>query len=206
MSLDNDNVSGGFAIYQLYNALRLHFTTKSYDYFKYHGKTNVSKESFLQNKSKYQFYRLSRKYSLEEAKEFFVANFLEDRAHWVGEMLSGEAEESYNRWRTTRQALTYNFTSDIMSLFERYGTDEMLRVPTSGYPKLLSDAMSNKIRIETLIILNDLLNFFPMWEKKIDDDIMWPTFKNKCLKYAPFMEYDKKKFKDLLIKEIKKYD
>ena len=36
----------GFAAFALYNALKLHFTSDSYDYFKYHGKTNVSKTTF----------------------------------------------------------------------------------------------------------------------------------------------------------------
>ena len=56
----------GFAAYALWNALKLHFTSDSYDYFKYNGKTNVSKQTFSIRKDKYQFYKLSRKYSLEE--------------------------------------------------------------------------------------------------------------------------------------------
>ena len=63
----------GFAAYALWNALKLHFTSDSYDYFKYNGKTNVSKSTFSTNKSKYQFYKLSRKYNLEELKDFYVA-------------------------------------------------------------------------------------------------------------------------------------
>ena len=47
----------GFAAFALYNALKLHFTSDSYDYFKYHGKTNVSKQTFTTRKDKYQFYK-----------------------------------------------------------------------------------------------------------------------------------------------------
>ena len=56
----------GFAAFALYNALKLHFTSESYDYFKYNGKTNVSPQSFMTRKDKYQFYKLSRKYNPEE--------------------------------------------------------------------------------------------------------------------------------------------
>jgi len=75
----------GFAAYALWNALKLHFTSDSYDYFKYNGKTNVSKSTFSTNKSKYHFYKLSRKYNLEELKDFYVANFIQGKGDWVGD-------------------------------------------------------------------------------------------------------------------------
>lgn len=62
-----------------------------------------------------------------------------------------------------------------------------------------------QISLETLVILNDIMNFFPMWNKKIDDDILWPDFKMKCEKYTPFLNYDKVKFKEILKEKIKEY-
>jgi hypothetical protein len=79
----------GYAAFALYNALKLHFTSDSYDFFKYHGKTNISKDSFLRRKDKYTFYKLSRKYSLDELKYFYVSNFL-DGDKWVGDMNTTE--------------------------------------------------------------------------------------------------------------------
>ena len=84
----------GFEAYALWNALKLHFTSDSYDYFKYNGKTNVSKQSFTTNKSKYQFYKLSRKYGIDELKQFYVANFIEGKGDWIGELLQ-DGEENY---------------------------------------------------------------------------------------------------------------
>jgi len=62
-----------------------------------------------------------------------------------------------------------------------------------------------QVSLETLVILNDLLKFFPMWDKKIDDDIIWPDFKMKCEKYSPFLNYDKDKFKIILKDKIKEH-
>ena len=53
----------GFAAYALWNALKLHFTSDSYDYFKYNGKTSISVTSFENRKDKYHFYKLSRKFT-----------------------------------------------------------------------------------------------------------------------------------------------
>lgn len=194
----------GYAAFAMYNSLKLHFTSKSYDYFKYHGKTNVSAVTFLKRKDKYSFYKLSRKYSLDELKYFYVANFLEGDK-WVGDMAK-DGEEVYKKWQKTQQSLTYNFENDIVYLLSNGGSpDEMLEVKPNSYPLLMKFVQLGQIKLETLVILNDILNFFPMWDKKIEDDIIWPNFKMTCIKYTPFLQYDKAKFKKILKEKIKDY-
>ena len=171
----------GYAAFAMYNSLKLHFTSSNYDYFKYHGKTNVSAVTFLKRKDKYTFYKLSRKYSLEELRNFYVANFLEGDK-WVGEMNNADGEEVYRKWQKTQQSLTYTFENDIMYLLANGGSpDEMLLVKPNEYPLLMKMVQLKQVSLETIVILNDILNFFPMWDKKIDDDIVWPDFKMKCL-------------------------
>lgn len=196
------NEGTGFAAFALYNALKLHFTS-SYDYFKYHGKTNVSKDTFLRRKDKYSFYKLSRKYSLDELRNFFVANFVYGDSTWVGEMTGPNGEDVYKKWQKISQSLTYNFESDIVRILEQVNSpDELMKVRSGEYPDLLVGAMQNSISIETLVILNDMMNFFSMWDKKISDNIIWPSWKLKCEKYAPFITYDKVKFKNILKEAI----
>jgi len=191
----------GFEAFALYNALKTHFTSSSYDFFKYNGKTNVSKDSFMKNKAKYQFYKLSRKYSLEQLRNFFLANFIYGDSTWVGEMLGPEGDKAYSKWQKTNQSLTYVFENDIIRLVGNDAPEQMLVVNDGQHPKLLREVMSGSIAIETMVILNDIMHFFPMWNRKISDDIIWPNWRLKCEKYAPFVTYDKVKFKNIL-KEI----
>ena len=191
----------GFEAFALYNALKTHFTSSSYDFFKYNGKTNVSKDSFMKNKAKYQFYKLSRKYSLEQLRNFFLANFIYGDSTWVGEMLGPEGDKAYSKWQKINQSLTYVFENDIIRLVGNDAPEQMLVVNDGQHPKLLREVMSGTIAIETMVILNDIMHFFPMWNRKISDDIIWPNWRLKCEKYAPFVTYDKVKFKNIL-KEI----
>ena len=196
--------NSGYAAFTMYNSLKLHFTSKSYDYFKYHGKTNVSTETFLKRKDKYTFYKLSRKYDVEELRDFYVANFLEGDK-WVGDMAK-EGEEVYLKWLKTQQSLTYTFQNDIMYLLaDGQSPDSMLEVKPNEYPPLMKFVQLKQVTLETIVILNDIMNFFPMWDKKIDDDIIWPDFKMRCEKYTPFIHYDKKKFKEILKEKVKEY-
>lgn len=196
----------GFAAFALYNAMKLHFTSDSYDYFKYNGKTNVSKQSFTVRKDKYQFYKLSRKYDLEELKNYYVANFINGNGNWVGDMLGPDGEDNYTKWQKTIQSLTYTFENDIIYLLDRVDEpNDLILVKSNEFPKLLQYVMDRSIAIETIIILNDIMNFIPMWSKEIYDDIVWPDWRRKIEKYSAFLNYDKKKFKEILKEKIKEY-
>ena len=192
----------GFAAFAMFHALKLHFTG-SYDYVKYNGKTNVSKQSFSIRKDKFTFYRLSRKYSLDELRNYYISNFIVQDVNWVGDITGPDNEENYKKWQKRIQSLTYQFESDIIYVLDNH--NDIFKVESGNYPKLLVETMHGKVAIETLVILNDLLNFFPMWEKKISDDIVWPELKTKCEKYKPFLFYDKNKMKNILQEKIKDY-
>lgn len=196
--------NSGFAAFAMFHALKLHFTSDSYDYIKYNGKTNVSKTTFSTRKDKYSFYRLSRKFGLTELKDYYIANFLVDNVQWIGDILGPEAEDNYKKWQKRQQSLTYTFENDIIKLLENVDNpNELLIANRNEFPKLMQYAQYGDISIETLVILDDLMNFFPMWEKEIYDDIVWPNFKMKCVKYKPFLHYDKNKFKQILKEKIK---
>lgn len=193
----------GFAAFALYNALKLHFTSNTYDYFKYNGKTNVSQESFLKNKSKYQFYKLARKYSLTDLKDFYIANFLEGDK-WVGDMNSLDGEEVYKKWQKVQQSLTYTFENDTIYLFDKYKPSEMFKI-SGNYPNLLNELMTGNIHIETLVYMNMIMGFLPVWEKEITEDIIWPNWNMKLKKYQPFIFDQNKiqKFQDILKERIR---
>lgn len=195
--------NNGFASFALYNALKLHFSSDSYDFFKYNGKTNISKDKFATRKDKYTFCKLSRNYSLDDLTDFYVSNFISRDINWVGELTNEEGQSTYMKWKKTSQSLSYVFTDDLECLFTDKNPDEVLKVPHNDFPKLLKMCMSSDITIETLCILNDILNFIPIWDKKIQDDIIWPNWKKKIIKYTPFISYDKKKLTNILKEAIK---
>jgi len=195
-------LNNGYDTFKLYMALKFHFTGK-YDFFKYGGKVKITKDIFMKRKDRYSFHRLSRKYDIIEMRNYMVANFVNDNATWIGDMLDSEGEEHYRNWTKTQQSLSYIFENDLIKLLNSVDTpNQLLEVNPGCYPILLSEAMGSSIKLETLIILNYFMNFCTMWNNKIDDDIVWPNYYMKCVKYAPFIEYDKKKFKKILIKNL----
>jgi hypothetical protein len=194
----------GYEAFGLYESLKLHFTKDSYDFHKYNGKSNISVTSFENRKDKYHFYKLSRKFNKrEDLTEFLVANFVERDGLWVGDLLTEDAEVNYRRRQKILQSLSYEFTGDLAKLFD--GVDdpnEVIKVVDGDYPILLTYTLQKETKIETLCILNSILNFLPMWDKKITDTIRWPDFRRKIVKYTAFLPKDSVKYKLILKKVI----
>lgn len=194
--------AGGYEAFTMYQALKLHFSG-NYDYVKYKGKTNVTKEQFMLRKDKFSFYKLSRKYKREELFGFYVANLLKNPKIWAGELLNEDAESEYKVWLKTQQSLSYIFEQNVDYVLDNVKTpNEMLKVVDGQYPLLYNSYLQNKVCIETIIIMDEILNFFPMWSKKVEDDIIFPDFIKLCNKYRPFLNYDKVKFKNLIKEKV----
>jgi hypothetical protein len=193
----------GYEAFSIYNALKLHFSQQSYDYFKYNGKSRISVDSFENRKDKYHFYKLSRKYKEDEYINFLVANFIVNEKTWAGDLLKSEAEVHYLRRMKYMQSMTYSFENDCNLVFEELDDpNEVLRVEDGEYPVLLLMALRKEIQPETLVILNALLNFFPAWSKNVADTIRWPDYRMKMLKYTAFVPFDSVKYRLMLKKVI----
>jgi hypothetical protein len=202
----NDSVNGGYATFSLFHTIHLHFNTKSYDYHRYHGKCNISKEAFLNRRDKYVFYALSRKYNLTDVKDFFVSNLFEKPKCWIGDLNTQEGDDVYKKYQKKIQSLTYVFSNDIINLFDKVEKpNDIIMVKGGQEPILLKELYYGNIAAETLIILNHYLKFTDMWNEKIQDDVVYPEFMFKLKKYEPFVSFDTEKFKTILVDKIKEY-
>jgi hypothetical protein len=196
------NEAGGYDAFAMFHGLKLHFTT-NYDYVKYHGKISIGKDAFMLRKDKFHFYKLSRKYKKDELFGFYIANLLHNSKCWAGDLISDDADSEYKVWLKTQQSLTYLFEQDISTAFDSVDNpEELLRVVDGQYPLLYNLYLHDKVKKETVMILNNFMNFIPMWSKKIDDDIIFPEFVKSCEKYKPFFSYDEQKMKKILRDKI----
>ena len=78
-----------------------------------------------------------------------------------------------------------------------------LTVPNNSHPKLLKDYLGKRISLETMIILDGLLDYTSKWDKKMEDYVVWPKTKKLINDYKKFLTYEKEKCKMILIKLTK---
>lgn len=192
----------GYEAFSLYTSLKLHFNSDSYDYFRYNGKVNTSIDAFENRKDKWHFYKLSRRFDNEEqGRDFIVANLVHDPNVWVGNLLVEESNIQYRKRQKVIQSLTYTFTNEIASLVSHNNPNDLFMIHDGEYPELLQKLLHDEISIETMCILNKILNFLPAWDKKINDTIHFPNISRKVKKYTPFIQFEPTKYKIILKKE-----
>ena len=99
---------GGFEVYKTYLAVKLHFTSASYDYIKYEGKVNAKLDTFTSRNDRYFFHKLSTRYKQDEILDFFVANFAKDDKKWVKSLLENDGKGNYLEYKKYQDAVGYH--------------------------------------------------------------------------------------------------
>jgi len=195
-----------FDVFKTYLAIKLHFTTKQYDYNLYGGSIkNTSLEKFNERKDKMFFHKLASKYRESEMVDFMVANLKSGESVWVGKLLTPEAHKEFTQFTKRKQAIGEFFKSDLEKLFSQVDEPiEALQVIDGQNPLILKEIYSGELGVETLIILNDILpiEYFSAIDSKLQEDILWPDTRNKAMKLRSFLKYSKPKMKNILKKFI----
>lgn len=184
--------------YKTYLALKNHFTNKTYNYFTYNGKVKANIQSFYKRKDRFYFEKMSRQKTDEEIINFFVSNFAscdDPQSLWIGEIIK-EGEENYKNWMRKTQSLSYIFRDEI-SIFNSKNFDEMFKIENGKHPKILKEYLNKKLSLETMIILNNILNYKKHFDNKLKDPV-WEFTSMRIEKYSPFLHIDVSKFKEIL--------
>ena len=187
----------GIEVYKMYLSLKLHFTTDSFDYFKYGNAAKASQQSFDSRRDKFFFVKLSRTFKEDELREFFVANMIvEDKVYPA--TLVREGAKNYQEYLKRKQSLTYRFKEDVITLHEVSQKFDKLFIIDGMHPPLLKAHLGGRISIETLAIFHKIFNYVENFDKIIKEEIVWRPIRNRILKYEPFIFIDKGKYKNII--------
>lgn len=188
-----------YEVYKMYVALKLHFTSESYDYFKFNGKVKTTESKFNVRKDRYFFQKLCNKYDRDMVRDYFVSNFVYDVNSWVGSITRDRGEKIYSEWKRKQDSISYIITNEIDYLLDQVEDfDSLFDCKQNQHPIILKKHLSKKVSLETLIVLDDILKFTNRFDKQISEKLLWPKIKMSMIKYKPFMKCDYKKFKSVL--------
>ena len=195
-----------YEAYTLYLAIKLHFTSDSYDFYKHNAKVNSTFNTFLKRNDRFFFHKLTTKYNKEEMLEYFVCNFFHNSKTWIGNLVRADGETNYTKWKKYNQALTYNFRNDCLLVRniidgDSISFDDVFRVSNGQHPRLLRLLLSEQIGVQTFIILDKILSFCKNWDKEITETIIWPEKSFKITKLKPFVNFNITKCK-FIMKEV----
>jgi hypothetical protein len=184
-------IAGG-RFYEIYLAVSRHFTADSYDYFKYNGKINVSKDSFTARKDKYFFEKMAAKCANEQmAIGLCVANTIASKKY-----IRNFTLEQYHEWLAYRDALDYRFIQELKKFKERKRGKNALET-------LMEMVIGKELSLEFLIIFNQVVEDNYVYNRldEVNNFIWTSDIKERIKKYEPFVlnlwEIDEDKVENL---------
>ena len=182
-----------FNAYVKFLALKKHFTTDSYDYFKYNGKVRANRETFMARNDAYSFAKLAKK---DDYINLIMSNLLINKNIWVRDLLDSEGEARYTNWRKRVESLGYIFKSELAHLDDEYKRNF---ISIDGqHPHVMTLFLQRKISLETFTILAHSANIFSYWQEKVVDKHVSFDIINKSKKYKPFLDYNEERFTKLI--------
>ena len=177
-------------VYLLYCAIKAHFG----------GKSKVSRKSFYKRKDRLFFVKLANRLKeYDDIKDYLVANFVwASKKGWIGEF----SDIVYENWKKHTQSLSYNFEQELSPHVDDF--EKLFEVPEGSHPLLLKEYFGKRVSLETLIILNELVQYEKNWDRKMSEDLFWPDIKKLMNDYRKFLTIPKEKCRIVLINLIEK--
>ena len=183
-------------VYLMYCALKAHFQG-DYDYHKFGGKTKTKRESYYKRKDRFFFAQTAVKYEDTEVLNYFVSNFIHDRSGYIANF----TDKNYETWMNKR-AMFYEIFSQEMQPFVK-NFEPLFECESGQHPTLLKEYMGKRISLETMIVLDDLVEFSKRWDKELVwDDFVWPDVKKLMNNYKGFLTINTDKYRMKLLKLI----
>lgn len=184
-----------FEVYRDYLALRNHFNSETYDYFKYQGKSSIGKDSFTTRKDRFFFEKVAKH---KDPHGFMLSNFIANPKSWIRDMAySEDAERVYQEWQKRKDSLTYTIQNDLGKLSFPFDSNFICKSNQHSY--LFTLYLGKQITLETICVLSNLVGCLAYWNKQMKDDIVWRQSGLLVKKYTPFIKYDPAKIKKIVV-------
>ena len=184
----------GYKAFQLFTAIRLHFTNPKYDVFTTKGRVRGSRETFEKRRDRGLFERLARKFKTEkELITFLVSNIAYGNQGVV--YTDGDSIEYYTTWIKRKESITRVFQQNLKIIIdhlekEKIHPDRVYSCDNGEIPILLKLYLSGDIAIEVMAILQDWDGYLRLWESEIS---LWRDHFLVIDKVRPFVKYDSHK-------------
>lgn len=184
----------GFKAYKYYLAVKLHFSSDSYDLFEHNGRVRASLVKFNERNDKYLFEKVYNKLGGDkEFVEFIVSNYMygNDDAMYTPE----ESMANYKVWQKRKQSLTEVFRDDL-DLMVLHAQREKLGQPLvetihglkGQHPEMFKLYLGGSISIETCSIIERLDPYLHEWKQELG--LFWEQARRigKCHRFVKFDE------------------
>ena len=187
----------GFRLYQKMVGIRLHFTSKTYEY-RGEGLHNLKPETYTTRRDRHVFDGVARKLmksNVRNVDDFLVATIMANigkSSFWIHDYLDDQAYKACYEFTRYRESFEYLFQQDCKYYVAQFGQLKLVKSSEPQFLKLLYNR--DKGHYQSLIMMREArLSDHDMWvdfDKIMSDTIYWPKWRLRMMKCTKFLQCD----------------
>ena len=97
----------------------------------------------------------------------------------------------------------YSKWASIFSKVSQESFDNIFKCESGKHPTLIKSYLAKRISLETMGILQSLVNYMKQFDGDLKQDLIWPDIRRMVTKYSSFLCFDKQKCKMKLLQLLK---
>lgn len=180
----------GFKAFKYYTAIKLHFTSPSFNVFANRGHVKGSLQRFKLRNDHMIFEKMARLYPTDKQFIQYVAsNFMYGHSAMIYETEEGVA--NYKEYLRRRQAITHVFENDLNTITNQQS--DQYDFSGSKIPVVIQLLLSKRITLETVVILDQLDGILGKLKSNNHIALMLESEMLRIEKAKGFVKYDSDK-------------
>jgi len=173
---------------EAYQAIKLHFSSKNYNYNKYEGKVKLA-----QFKDIAPYAMIAKGKRKDDFPDFFIPGIFQNPKAKIEHFLSEDYISVWKYWVSYQNAPKYFFERECIELREhiekkKIQFDEMFRIKERELPLIYKLIVKNQVSPQTIFYLNQVLSFYDRINPKITENIFFPIIQKRLSKVETFVK------------------
>lgn len=189
MSISEFATEKAYKSYIEYMAVKKHFDTPAYDYFKSAGKVKCGFNKFASRSDVIHFNRAGR---LDNFRDLLVANLSLNTKLWIVDILDENGMSTLRDFKSKIQRMSYLVAQSSKNVLKKDFAENFV-INGDDYPFLMEMLLQNEISLELFTVLVNKARILPYWEEKLGGKFFVKDIIHRSKKLYPFLQIDHKK-------------
>lgn len=174
-------------IKEKYQAIKLHFSTKNYNYFKYNGKVN--KQHF---KDIVPYTIISKGKYKTDFPDFFIPGLFHNPKVNIDYFLTDDYVKLWKYWKSYQTSPMYFYKEELVEI-ERYISrkaykfDKLFLVNDAELPLIYKLIIRHDVSPQTVLYMDQVLQFSKKFKSTVTEKVIYPKLSNRLVKLSHFL-------------------
>lgn len=185
-----------------FQAVKLHFSSKNYNYNKYEGK--VKKSNY---KDIVPYSMIAKGKYKTDFPDFFIPGLFQNPKSNIENFLSEDYINTWKYWISYQRAPQYYFERELLEVRvylekNKLKFDSMFSVKGNEIPIVYKFIVKNQVSPQTLLYLNQVIEFIDRIDSRITETILFPKVQNRLKKLRTFLKPKEKETLKKIVQEV----